>query len=155
MAQLSREDLLEKIEILLGDNTSKNITEARVRGILKDIKDSCYNLADDSRIGAQDLGTSPNYTWDVANGHLGKITLTENSTIAFPTNLGTGQSYALYIHQNSVGGHTLNFGQGYYFPEGMQPAIATGAGALSIVTFMYDGVTLAGVANNNFKQGQA
>lgn len=102
------------------------------------------------KMKVQQLGTSPNYTWNVYLGYIGQITLTEDSNIAFPTNLQAGESYALYIRQDGTGSHSLTFANGYYFPEGEQPEIAQDASSLTIVTFIYDGTALAAVPNSPF-----
>jgi len=102
------------------------------------------------KMKVQTLGTSPNYIWNAYLGYIGQINLTEDSNIAFPTNLQEGESYALYIKQDNTGGHSLTFAAGYYFPQGLQPDVATTANSISVVTFIYDGSILAGVANNPF-----
>lgn len=44
MAQLDRTSLINKISSLLADNNTREITEAKLREILKDVVDSCANL---------------------------------------------------------------------------------------------------------------
>lgn len=76
-------------------------------------------------------------------------TLTENTTLANPTNLVTGTYYTWKITQASSA-KTLAFGNKFKWPGGTAMTVSTGNGAVDVITSLYDGTNLNSVFSQNF-----
>lgn len=62
------------------------------------------------------------------------ITLSENTTLANPSNLTAGQSGVIFITQDSTA-RTLAFGSYWDFTGGTPPTISTGSGAIDALVY--------------------
>lgn len=62
------------------------------------------------------------------------ITLSENTTLANPSNLTAGQSGVVFITQDSTA-RTLAFGSYWDFAGGTAPAVSTGSGAVDALVY--------------------
>lgn len=88
--------------------------------------------------------------WDVNDGNFAEVTLTDNRTLALPTNISEGGSYVLKIIQDATGSRTLTFSDpAFMFPYGLHPTLTTTANAVDIITFFYDGSSLNGITTFN------
>ena len=63
------------------------------------------------------------------------ITLSENTTLANPTNIVAGQSGCIFITQDSTA-RTLAFGTYWDFSGGNAPTISTGSGAVDLLVYV-------------------
>lgn len=76
-------------------------------------------------------------------------TLTENTTLANPTNLVSGGTYTWKIVQDSTA-RTLNFGALFKWPGGVAMTVSTGSGQIDVITSYYDGTSLLSVYSQAF-----
>jgi len=74
-------------------------------------------------------------TPDFALANNFSITLSENTTLANPTNLVAGQSGCIFITQDSTA-RTLAFGTYWDFSNGSAPTISTGSGAVDLLVYV-------------------
>jgi hypothetical protein len=63
------------------------------------------------------------------------LPMTENSTLASPTNVKDGQSGKIEITQNAAAAKTLGFGAGWLFTGGVDPVISTALNARDILYY--------------------
>ena len=73
-------------------------------------------------------------TADMDDGNNFKITLSENTTLANPTNVDEGQSGVIFITQDSTD-RTLAFGSNFKFPGGTAPTVSTGSGTVDALVY--------------------
>jgi len=73
-------------------------------------------------------------TPDFAAANNFSITLSENTTLANPSNLTAGQSGVIFITQDSTA-RTLAFGSYWDFSGGNPPTISTGSGAVDALAY--------------------
>lgn len=104
-----------------------------------------FNLVDEAAQNTAKLSEMDRLT-----GTFAQITLTDNRTLANPTNLINGASYILLIKQDGTGGRTLAFGDAYKFPDGTDPTLSTDPNAVDIIAFLSDGTNLYGSFQGNF-----
>lgn len=82
-------------------------------------------------------------TWDVNAAQTATLTINGNRTLALPTNLQAGESYALKVIQGAGGNHTLGYAAGYFAAGGVKPVLSTAAAAEDVITFAsFDGVNV-------------
>lgn len=93
---------------------------------------------------SQALTDGATIAWDVSGGALGTVTLGGNRTLANPTNLQAGASYAIKVTQDGAGNRTLAYGSAYKWAGGVAPVLSTAAGAVDVLTFISDGTNLYG-----------
>lgn len=79
------------------------------------------------------------------------LTLVGNRTLANPSNLVAGHVYNWIITQDATGGRTLAYGSLFKWPGGTAPVLSTGAGAVDLISAIYDGTRLVA----NFNKGYA
>lgn len=84
-------------------------------------------------------------TWDANAAQEATLTINGNRTLALPTNIQAGESYALTITQGAGGSHTLAYAAGWKFQGGVAPTLSTAAGAIDLLTaFSPDGSIVLG-----------
>ena len=66
----------------------------------------------------QALTDAATITYDLADGHNAKVTLTADRTLALPSNLAEGASGVLTITQDGTGGHALTLASGWFVSAG-------------------------------------
>jgi len=99
---------------------------------------------------SQTLTDGATVTWDVSLGAMGVLTLGGNRTMAAPTNLRSGEAYALRVIQDATGSRTLTWNAVFKWPGGTAPTLTTTAAAIDILSFLSDGTNLYGVAQKAF-----
>jgi len=87
--------------------------------------------------------------WNLNTAPNAKQTMTENTTLASPSNQVEGAVYTFKFVQDSTP-RTLAFNSVYKFPQGVVPVVSTGSGAVDIFTFYSDGTNMRciGIAQN-------
>lgn len=80
------------------------------------------------------LTDATNITTDASLSNVFTVTLGGSRTLANPTNVVAGRTYAWIITQDGTGGHTLAYGSNFDFPGGTAPTIASGANDVSLIT---------------------
>lgn len=88
--------------------------------------------------------------WDVRAQQVASVTLAGNRTLANPSNAVAGGTYILVVTQDATGSRTLAFSSDYRFADGSAPTLSTSAGAVDVLSFIYDGTHMLGVAQLDF-----
>lgn len=87
--------------------------------------------------------------WDTNSGKLAFLTMTGSTTLNVPLNLVRG-TYVLVVTQGGTGSYTMTYAAGYKWPGASAPVLSTAVGAIDILTFVSDGTSMFGVAQNAF-----
>lgn len=103
------------------------------------------NFASEFDNGTQ--GTT--YTVDWNNGQKQVITLSANTTLSFTAPAGIG-NFLLRVVQDGTGSRVVTWPGSVLWAGGTAPVLSTGANAVDIVTFYYNGTSYYGVASLNF-----
>lgn len=98
--------------------------------------------------GVLDLMDGASIATDASIQDTFAATLGGNRTLANPTGLRVGGTYAWMIDQDATGGRTLAFGSMFKFSG--NSTLAAGAGAKSLLTAIYDGAVLRSTLNGPF-----
>lgn len=93
-------------------------------------------------VAAVALTDAVNIATDASLGNTFTVTLTDNRTLANPTNLVAGGIYNWIVSQDAVGGRTLAYGALFKWSGGAAPVITATANAKSSITAIYDGTAL-------------
>lgn len=100
------------------------------------------------------LTDAASIAWDVQANQSGIVTLgaTVGATraLANPTNAVAGTTYILVVKQDATGSRALTYGTQYKWPGGTAPVLSTAANATDVLTFIYDGTNMLGVAQKAF-----
>lgn len=91
--------------------------------------------------------TADTIVWN--KGNIQKSTLTDNCTFTFTAPSAEG-SFMLRLVQDGTGSRTVTWPASVKWPGGTAPTLSTAAGAVDIVTFIYDGTNYYGVSQLNF-----
>lgn len=100
--------------------------------------------------GTTPLADGATINTDAAAGNVFTVTLGGNRTLANPTNLAAGASYAWIVRQDATGSRTLAFGTAFKFPDGDAPTLTTAANAVDMITGISDGASVFVNAALNF-----
>jgi hypothetical protein len=96
-----------------------------------------------ANILSQTLTDAATITWNASNGQIATVTLNGNRVLSNITNIRVG-TYVLHVVQNTSGGSSLTFGQGYRFTGNIAPPLTTAANSRDVFTFISDGSKLYG-----------
>lgn len=77
--------------------------------------------------------------WDLNTQSNAKIVLSEDSTLAFPSNPVDGGTYQLKVVQNASSAKLFTFAAGYNSFGGTGYSVSVGLGAVDLLSFYYDG----------------
>jgi hypothetical protein len=94
--------------------------------------------------------SSASIAWNLATNQSAVHTATEDTTLANPTNMVAGFTYIFIWKQHASSPKTLAFGNAYKWPGGAVPAVTATNNAVDIFTFVSDGTSMFGVAQNSF-----
>lgn len=108
------------------------------------------NFSQQQLFGKKTLTDGATINWDLRYEQVAEVTLAGNRTLANPTNGEAGGTYILIVKQDSTGSRTLSFGANYAFPGGTAPTLSTAANAVDVLSFVYDGTNMLGVAQLDF-----
>ena len=104
---------------------------ARVKTRVRHIENSSFALTDGATISL-----------DLSNGDFYTVTLTDNRTLANPTNATTGRVITFIVTQDGTGSRTLAYGSNFRFPGSVEPVLSTGAADIDILQFFSDGTNM-------------
>lgn len=97
------------------------------------------------------LASSSGYiSWTGAEGNLYSIILTEDTILENPTSPIIGATYMFLINQDSSGLWTLNYGDKFLFPDGIDPIIDLNTNSKNLMTTIFDGTHFLVVSIKNF-----
>ena len=81
-------------------------------------------------------------SWDAGANQVTSVTITDNRTMAAPTNLVDGAVYLLMIIQDGTGSRTMSWNAVFKFTGGTAPTLTTTASAKDILIFYSDGTNM-------------
>ena len=84
------------------------------------------------------IGSPAVATPNCALSNVFRLSMTENCTLANPTNPLDGQCVNIIIKQDGTGGKTLTLGNKYAFPGGSAPVFSSGANHKDMLSCQYD-----------------
>lgn len=96
------------------------------------------------------LTDAASIAWNLNTAQTAKVTLTDNRTLANPTNMKAGATYILRIIQDATGTRTLAYGSAYLFPSAATPTLSLGAADVDLISFYCDGTSMLGSFLPNF-----
>lgn len=96
------------------------------------------------------LTDAANIATDSSLGNVFSVTLAGNRTLDNPTNLVDGGTYSWIVTQDGTGSRTLAYGALFKWPGGTVPVLSTAAGAVDLITAVYNGTILAASINKAF-----
>ncbi len=85
--------------------------------------------------------TAASIAWNLATAQVAIHTMTENTTIAEPTNMISGATYTFRVTQHASAAKTLAYNS-VFRPAANLPIISTALGAVDIMEFYCTGTTL-------------
>ena len=91
----------------------------------------------------QALTDATTIAWNISLGNIGTVTLAASRTIGLPTNLNPGSSL-LRITQDGTGSRLLTWNAIFKWSGGGAPVLSTAAGAIDVISFVYDGTNIYG-----------
>jgi hypothetical protein len=91
-----------------------------------------------SSVGWQTIDGADNIEWDLGIGNA-LVVLSGNGVLDTPINMTAGQHYFATVLQDSSGGHSLSFGNGFKFSNGNPPTISTDPSTEDLLTFECNG----------------
>ncbi|XPV75196.1 MAG: phage tail protein [Desulfovibrio sp.] len=94
----------------------------------------------------QMIQDQPTIEWDLDQSPTALIILEGNRTLSLPTNFKEGGQYQLMVRQDSMGGRTLAFESGFYWPDGKLPELSMAPDSNTILTFFATWNNMFGVA---------
>jgi len=80
--------------------------------------------------------SSGTITFDFALSCHHKVTLTQNATLAAPSNQAVGQSGSLFITQPSSGNYTVAYNAAFFFTGGSTPTLSTSSDATDRIDYI-------------------
>jgi len=96
-----------------------------------------------ANIANQTLTDAATINWNVSLGSVATVTLSDNRTIAAPTNLKIG-TYILHVIQDGTGGRSMTWDAVFKWPTGVAPVLSTSPNARDLFSFVCDGTNLYG-----------
>lgn len=116
-----------------------------INGGIRINEDACF----DAEYNNGNSGTAKTLSW--RNGNKQKVVLTGNCTFTFSAP-GGACNLVLKLVQDATGGRTVVWPAAVKWAlAGTAPVLSTGANAIDIISFYYDGTNYYGVASVNFQ----
>lgn len=94
--------------------------------------------------------TTGHIAWNLAANEVARHVATEDTVLDNPTNMKAGGVYRFIFVQHASSAKTLGFGDAYKWPGGTAPTISVGASAIDVLTFVCDGTSMLGIADQAF-----
>ena len=91
---------------------------------------------------ATTLTDAASISWDASANQVTSVTLTDNRTLAAPTNMVDGGVYTLMAIQDGTGSRTLSYNAVFKFSAATAPTLTTTAAAKDILVFYSDGANM-------------
>lgn len=88
--------------------------------------------------------------WDLSAAQSAVHTLTEDTTLANPTNMVSGGTYVLRIVQHASSPKTMAWGSAFKWPGGSAPSISSTNGAIDVLTCVSDGTNMLASLQKGF-----
>jgi len=91
---------------------------------------------------ATTLTDAASISWDASANQVTSVTITDNRTLAAPTNMVDGAVYVLTIIQDGTGGRTMSFNAVFKFTAATAPTLTATAAARDTLVFLSDGTNM-------------
>lgn len=130
--------------------TYDKIASATETSILTTNKSTANEYTKTQNFNATILTDAASISWDAEDNQVCSVTLTDNRTLANPTNTVDGATYILIVKQDATGGRTLSFGSNFKWAGGTAPTLSTDANAVDVISFVCSGTDLLGVFVGDF-----
>lgn len=83
------------------------------------------------------------YNWTLTSGQVLELTFGAGNITSLTHSGGVaGTFYTLYLKQDGTGGRLISAYTGFKWADGIAPTLSTGANAIDIMTFYYDGTSM-------------
>ena len=100
-------------------------------------------------VGSSTISYASSVTWAVNLLQTAVLTLGGASTAISFSGAAAGGTYVLILKQDATGSRSVTW-TGFKWPSGIPPVLSTTANAIDVLTFVYDGTSLLGVAQKGF-----
>lgn len=132
--------------------TGLNITNAQIKLDSPILSNKNHFLTQNGVDPVAITSTAGSIAWNTTTAFNATHTMTENTTLANPTQQIDGFTYQLRIKQHASAAKTLAWGTDYKFPGGVAPILSTGLNAVDRFTFTYSSdsgfMECVGIAQN-------
>ena len=91
---------------------------------------------------ATTLTDAASISWDASANQVTSVTITDNRTLAAPTNMVDGAVYVLTIIQDGTGGRTMSFNAVFKFTAATAPTLTAAAAGRDTLVFLSDGTNM-------------
>tara|TARA_R110000796_G_scaffold17588_6_gene54000 strand:+ start:202 stop:840 length:639 start_codon:yes stop_codon:yes gene_type:complete len=91
---------------------------------------------------ATTLTDAASISWDASANQVTSVTITDNRTLAAPTNMVDGAVYVLTIIQDGTGGRTMSFNAVFKFTAATAPTLTATAAGRDTLVFLSDGTNM-------------
>jgi len=91
---------------------------------------------------ATTLTDAASISWDASANQVTSVTITDNRTMAAPTNMVDGACYVITVIQDSTGGYTMSWDSVFKFAGATAPVVTATADARDIFVFVSDGTNM-------------
>jgi hypothetical protein len=140
---LAAASALTGVEIFYVDDSGAGTTGHDKKVTAKQNK----TYANSGRTGLTDGAT---INTDASLNNVFSVTLGGNRTLANPTNMVDGATYIWIITQDGTGSRTLAYGANFKWPAGAAPTLTTTAGAIDVISAVYNGSVLLANCQKGF-----
>ena len=106
------------------------------------VKDVANEYTKTQNFNATTLTDGATIAWDASLNQVCSVTITDNRTMAAPTNLGDGGFYHLTVIQDGTGSRTLTWNAVFKWPSDTAPTLTTTASEQDEFTFRSNGTNL-------------
>lgn len=112
--------------------------------------DHMRNFSQQQVFGLKTLTDAASISWNLRYEQVAQVTLGGNRTLSNPSNAIAGGTYVLIVRQDATGGRSLSFDTDYAFPSGGVATLSSDPDAVDVLSFIYDGSKMLGVAQQDF-----
>ena len=106
------------------------------------VKDVANEYTKTQNFNATTLTDGATIAWDASINQVCSVTITDNRTMAAPTNLVDGGFYHLTVIQDGTGSRTLTWNAVFKWPSDTAPTLTTTASEQDEFTFRSNGTNL-------------
>ncbi len=143
------DDLILEAEddVIIRDNGGSNILAQFINGGANELYHNATKKFETASGGVSLTGgaaanitdvtqSSATITFDFASSCHHKVTLTQNATLAAPSNQAVGQSGSIFITQPSSGNYTVAYNSAFKFAGGTTPTASTSSDAVDRIDYI-------------------
>ena len=132
------------------DSADNSFKQIESDGTVTDLDGGVRVYTKQQNFGTVTLTDAASIAWNLDDEQVAKVTLTDNRTLANPTNMVDGGTYVLRVIQDGTGSQTLAYGSAYKWMNNVAPTLTTTAAGIDLITFVSDGTNMFGTAQLDF-----